>query len=76
MISPHQLLERINRAKHLANWPVDECMCDKFYLCLRDRAISFSNTLDNIPGFNKNNWTDVQREFPAAYATKFTACTL
>jgi hypothetical protein len=75
-ISPHQLLERINRAKRVANWPDDERVCDEFYLCLRDRAISWSNTLDNIPGFNKNNWADVQREFLAAYATKFTARTL
>jgi hypothetical protein len=50
--------------------------CDEFYLCLRDRAISWSNTLNNIPGFNKNNSADVQREFLAAYATKFTARTL
>jgi hypothetical protein len=75
-ISPHQLLERINRAKRVANWPDDERVCDEFYLCLRDKAISWSNTLDNIPGFNKNNWADVQREFLAAYATKFTARTL
>jgi hypothetical protein len=54
----------------------DERVCDEFYLCLRDRAISWSNTLDNIPGFNKNNWADVQREFLAPYATNFTARTL
>jgi hypothetical protein len=75
-ISPHQLLERINRAKRVANWADDERVCDEFYLCLRDRAISWSNTLDNIPGFNRNSWADVQREFLAAYATKFTARTV
>jgi len=75
-ISPHQLLERINRAKRVANWNDDERVCDEFFLCLRDRAISWSNTLDNIPGFDKNNWADVQKEFLAAYAAKFTARTL
>jgi hypothetical protein len=75
-ISPHQLLERINHAKRVANWPDDERECDELYLFLRDRAISQSNMFDNIPGFNKNNWADVQREFLTAYATKFTACTL
>jgi hypothetical protein len=38
-ISPHQLLERINRAKRVANWPDDDRVCDEFFLCLRDRAI-------------------------------------
>lgn len=75
-ISPHQLLERINRAKRVARWQDDERVCDEFYLCLRDRAISWANTLDNIPGFDKNNWDQVQKEFLAAYATKFTARTL
>lgn len=75
-ISPHQLLERINRAKRVARWADDERVCDEFYLCLRDRAISWSNTLDNIPNFDKNNWAAVQREFLAAYAPKFTARTL
>ena len=75
-ISPHQLIERINRAKRVARWADDERVCDEFYLCLRDRAISWSNTLDNIPGFDKNNWAAVQREFLAAYAPKFTARSL
>jgi hypothetical protein len=74
--SPHQLLERINRAKHVANWANDERVCDEFYLCLRDGAISWSNTLENIPNFDKNDWTQVQAKFLAAYATKFTARTL
>jgi hypothetical protein len=69
-------LERINHAKRVANWANDERVCDKFYLCLRDWAISWSNTLENIPNFDKSNWTQVQAEFLAAYATKFTARTL
>jgi hypothetical protein len=69
-------LERINHAKRVANWANDERVCDKFYLCLRDWAISWSNTLENIPNFDKSNWTQVQAEFLAAYATNFTARTL
>jgi coproporphyrinogen III oxidase len=33
-ISPHQLLERINRAKRVANWPDYDRVCDEFFLCL------------------------------------------
>ena len=75
-ISPHQLLERINRAKRVARWDGDERVCDEFFLCLRGDAIGWTNTLDNKPGFDKNNWAEVQKEFLAAYAPKFTARTL
>lgn len=75
-ISPHQLLERINRAKRVARWDQDERVCDEFFLCLRGDAIGWTNTLDNKPNFDKNNWADVQKEFLAAYAPKFTARTL
>jgi hypothetical protein len=75
-ISPQQLIERIERAARVANWNTDERKCDEFFLCLRDKAISWHNTLDNVDDFDKNNWTSVKREFLAAYAPKFTARTL
>jgi hypothetical protein len=62
--------------KWVANWANDERACDEFYLCLWDWAISWSNTLDNISNFDKNNWEQVKAEFLAAYATKLMACTL
>jgi hypothetical protein len=75
-ISPQQLIERIERAARVANWNTDERKCDEFFLCLRDKAISWHNTLDNVDDFNKTNWTDVKKEFLDAYAPKFTARTL
>jgi len=75
-ISPQQLIDRIERAARVANWNTDERKCDEFFLCLRDKAISWSNTLDNIFGFDRNNWADVKREFLDAYAPKYTAKTL
>jgi hypothetical protein len=75
-ISPQQLIERIERAARVANWNTDERKCDEFFLCLRDKAISWHNTLDNVDDFDKNNWTDVKKEFLDAYAPKFTARTL
>lgn len=75
-ITPNQLIERIERAARVANWNNDERRCDEFFLCLREKAISWFNTLDNIAGFDKKNWNDVKTEFLEAYATKYTAKTL
>jgi hypothetical protein len=71
-ISPHQLVERLAHGARVANWNDDECICDEFFLCLRDKAISRANTLNNVPGFDKGNWASVKAEFLAAYATKYT----
>src|SRR6266404_4161478 len=62
-ISPHQLIERLERAARVARWDTDLRKCDEFFLCLRDKAISWANTLDNIADFNKENWNDVKKEF-------------
>jgi hypothetical protein len=75
-ISPHQLMERLTRAARVANWNNDERVCDEFFLCLGDKAISWANTLDNVPGFDKGKWASVKAEFLAAYASKYTAHTL
>jgi hypothetical protein len=64
------------RAARVANWNDDERVCDEFFLCLRDKAISWANILDNVPGFDKGNWASVKAEFLAAYATEYTARTL
>lgn len=75
-ISPQQLIERLTRAARVANWNDDERICDEFFLCLREQAIKWSNTLFNIPDFDRNNWDAVKKEFLAAYAPKYTARTL
>jgi hypothetical protein len=54
----------------------DERKTDEFYLSLRDDALSWYNTLDNIFGFNKENWEDLKAKFLEAYAPKYTAKTL
>jgi hypothetical protein len=74
-ISPQQLLDRLNRAAEIAGW--DEARkCDEFYMCLREKAISWYHTLDNIIGFDRASWNDLTREFLNAYAPRFTARTL
>ena len=75
-ITPHQLLDRLERAARVAQWADDIRKCDEFFLCLREEALNWSYTLDDIPGFDRGNWPDVKREFLAAHATKYTAKTL
>jgi len=75
-ISPQQLVERLERAARVARWATDEMRCDQFFLSLRDEALKWSNTLDNIIGFNKENWNDVKKKFLEAYAPRFSAKTL
>jgi len=50
----------------MANWSDYKRVCDEFFLCLRDKAISWANTLDNVPCFDKGNWASVKAEFLAA----------
>ena len=65
-ITPQQLIERIEIAAEVANWNTDERKCAEFFLCLREDALSWYNTLDHIIGFNKKVWADIKREFLAA----------
>ncbi len=76
-ISPQQLVERLDKASRLAQWNLlanpGQRMCDEFFLSLRDNALSWYNTLDNIIGFNKENWDDLKTKFLEAYAPKYSA---
>lgn len=72
-ISPQQLVERLERAARVARWDTDELKCDQFFLSLRDEALKWANTLDNVIGFDKNNWNEVKAKFLEAYAPKFSA---
>jgi hypothetical protein len=73
-ISPQVLLDRIERAATIAAWNTDERKATEFYLILRDRALTWWDSLDNTD-INKNNWQQLKTEFLAAYAPKFTART-
>jgi hypothetical protein len=79
-ITPQQLVFRLEKAARVAQWNnlpnPDERKTDEFYLSLRDDALSWYNTLDNIFGFNKENWEDWKAKFLEANAPKYTAKTL
>jgi hypothetical protein len=60
-------------AATVATWNTDERKCAEFYLCLREDALSWYNSLGHIIGFNVKVWADVKREFLAAYAPKYSA---
>ena len=62
-IEPQQYIERLERAATVAQWPDDQRRCDEFVLSLRDNALSWYSTLDNIIGFNKNVWDDLKKKF-------------
>jgi hypothetical protein len=75
-ISTHQLIEHLARAARVANWNDYKHICDEFFLCMLDKAISWANTLDKVHGFDKGDWVLVKAEFFATHATKYTAQTL
>jgi hypothetical protein len=76
-ISPQQLVARLEKASRVAGWDgpanPDLRKMDEFYLSLRDDALSWYNTLDNIFNFNKENWNNLKTKFLEAYAPKYTA---
>ena len=75
-VTPQQLIERIEKAAGIAGWATPKRKTDEFYMCLREGAMSWFNTLDNIIRFNNENWDDVKAEFLKAVAPRFTAKTL
>jgi hypothetical protein len=72
-IEPQQYIERLERAATVAQWPDDKRRCDEFVLSLRDNALSWYNTLNNIIGFNKEVWNELKKKFHEAYAPKYSA---
>lgn len=74
-VTPHVLIARIVKAAPIAGWNTDDRKCAEFYMTLRDRALIWWDSLDNCENVDKDNWADVQREFLAAYAPRFTART-
>ena len=72
-VTPQQLIERLEMAATVATWNTDERKCAEFYLCLREDALSWYNSLGHIIGFDVKIWADVKREFLAAYAPKYSA---
>ena len=61
-VTPQQLIERLEKAAGIAGWATPKRKTDEFYMCLREGAMSWFNTLDNIIGFDKESWDDVKSE--------------
>lgn len=75
-ITPQQLILRFETAAKVAGWATPKRKCEEFYLCLRDKALGWYNTLENIIGFNPEDWEAVKEQFLKAYAPRYTAKTL
>jgi hypothetical protein len=77
MITPQQLVERLERASRVAGWDAlanpGHQKTDEFFLSLRNNALSWYNTLDNIIGYNKEDWNELKKKFLEAYAPKYSA---
>jgi hypothetical protein len=77
MISPQQLVERLEKASCVAGWDTlanaGQQKTDKFFLLLGDNALSWYNMLDNIIGFNKEDWNELKKKFLETYAPKYSA---
>ena len=76
------LIDRFEAAARIANWNADPVRkCEEFYLIMRDRALIWWKSLEDIPDFPRNaagqynNWERIKTEFLAAYAIKYTART-
>jgi len=71
-ITANLLIERFEKAAHIANWDNDRRKCEEFYMILRDRALLWWDSLSNFDNVDRENWAQVKREFLAAYVTKYT----
>jgi hypothetical protein len=72
-VTPQQLIERLEMAAKVVTWNTDRRKCTEFYLCLREDALSWYNSLGHITGFDTKVWAKVKREFLAAYTPKYSA---
>jgi len=75
-ITPQQLVERLERASRVAGWDAlanpGQRKTDEFFLSLRENALSWYNTLDNIIGYNREDWDELKKKFLEAYAPKYS----
>jgi Retrotransposon gag protein len=79
-VTARLLIERFQTASRIANWDANQVRkIEEFYLILRDRALVWWKSLEDIPDFPKdehgyyNEWNRVKEEFLAAYAVRYTA---
>ena len=75
-ITPHLLIDRVDKAAEIANWADDQRKCTEFSLILRDNAIKWWKSLPvTIPDFDINNWNEVKARFLETYEPRYTART-
>lgn len=67
------LIDRFESAGRIANWNTDARKCEEFYLLLRDKALQWWKALDEQPGVNKGNWTQVKTQFLNFYGQRYAA---
>jgi Retrotransposon gag protein len=79
-VTARLLIDRFQTASRIANWDANQVRkIEEFYLILRDRALIWWKSLEDIPDFpidgngRYNNWNRVKDEFLAAYAVRYTA---
>jgi len=79
-VTARLLIDRFQTASRIANWDANQVRkIEEFYLILRDRALVWWKSLEDIPDFpvdengRYNNWNRVKEEFLAAYAVRYTA---
>jgi hypothetical protein len=70
-------VEQLERASRVAGWDAlqnpSQQKTDEFFLSLRENALSWYNTLDNIIGYNREDWDELKKKFLKAYAPKYSA---
>ena len=73
VVTAHHLMDRIETASTIAGWN-EERQCKEFYMILRDRALTWWNSLDNEEVDNiRVIWRELKKAFLNAYAPRYTA---
>jgi hypothetical protein len=68
-VTPHQLIKRIEGAAKIAHWDEAEAdvargprKCDELYMCLRQSALSWFNSLKDL-GVDCDDWDQLKASF-------------
>lgn len=73
-ITARNLIERLEGAGRIAQWPDDARRCEEFWLILRDEALIWWKSLKD-DGIDNKDWNAVKKAFLLAYEKKYTAKT-